>query len=222
MAGPVAGGDLIGRFTVHRHRRLFGGQGEENVVETRSAHLGGRAGHAAGVEPSKDLGQQRRTVGPPHHHTVLVVADHPPHAHGPQGRDRARQPRRVALRSATPAGADRWTWTVSPPRRALSSAGVPVATMRPWSITATVSASRSASSRYCVVNSIVVPSAARPSTSAQTSRRLAGSSPEVGSSRNSTAGSDSRGTAAAGRGGGAAGEGRSPGRETAPRAPTAG
>ena len=50
------------------------------------------------------------------------------------------------------------------------------------------SASRSASSRYCVVSSTVVPSATTRRTASQTSARPRGSSPVVGSSRKSTAG----------------------------------
>ena len=53
----------------------------------------------------------------------------------------------------------RWTSSRSPPTRALSSSAVPSAITMPWSMTAMRSASRSASSRYCVVSSTVVPSA---------------------------------------------------------------
>ena len=45
----------------------------------------------------------------------------------------------------------------SPPTWDLSSSAVPRAITRPWSITAIWSARRSASSRYCVVSSSVVP-----------------------------------------------------------------
>ena len=75
------------------------------------------------------------------------------------------------------------TIRVWPPVRAFSSAGVPSATTRPWSMTAIWSASSSASSRYCVVSSTVTPSAVRVRTMSQTSLRLRGSSPVVGSSR---------------------------------------
>ena len=51
------------------------------------------------------------------------------------------------------------TSSCSPPMRALSSSAVPSAITRPWSMTEIVSASASASSRYCVVSSRVVPSA---------------------------------------------------------------
>ena len=49
------------------------------------------------------------------------------------------------------------TSTRSPPTRAFSSSAVPSAMTRPWSMTAMRSARRSASSRYCVVSSTVVP-----------------------------------------------------------------
>ena len=72
---------------------------------------------------------------------------------------------------------------------ALSRPGVSSATIRPSSMIPTRLASWSASSRYCVVRKTVVPSPFRSSTSSQIVRRLTGSSPVVGSSRNSTRGS---------------------------------
>ena len=76
----------------------------------------------------------------------------------------------------------------SVPMRAFSSSGVPCATVRPWSSTTMSSASWSASSRYCVVRMIVVPSRTRSRSMSQRSLRLRGSRPVVGSSRNSTCG----------------------------------
>ena len=76
----------------------------------------------------------------------------------------------------------------SPPSLDFSSSGDPSAITRPWSITETWSASWSASSRYWVVSSTVVPSATSARTAAQTSLRPRGSRPVVGSSRNSTGG----------------------------------
>jgi hypothetical protein len=64
-----------------------------------------------------------------------------------------------------------------------SSSGVPVAITLPWSITTMSWANWSASSKYCVVSSTVTPSAVRVRTMSQTSLRLRGSSPVVGSSR---------------------------------------
>ena len=61
--------------------------------------------------------------------------------------------------------------------------------MRPLSMMPTRSASSSASSRYCVVRKIVMPSSGLSRrTSAHTLARLTGSSPVVGSSRNRTSG----------------------------------
>ncbi len=76
-----------------------------------------------------------------------------------------------------------------PPMSDLSSAEVPSAMTEPWSITTIRSASSSASSRYCVVSSTVVPSATSSRVISQRLSRLAGSSPVVGSSRNRTRGS---------------------------------
>ena len=67
---------------------------------------------------------------------------------------------------------------------AFSAAGVPSATIRPWSMIPTRSASTSASSRYCVVRKTVTPSSrASRATSSQSAVRLWMSSPVVGSSR---------------------------------------
>ena len=71
---------------------------------------------------------------------------------------------------------------------ALSSPLVPSAMTLPWSMMAMRSASWSASSRYCVVSSTVVPSATSTRTISHTWLRLRGSRPVVGSSRNSSSG----------------------------------
>ena len=86
-----------------------------------------------------------------------------------------------------PARGDRprsWRTTTSmrsPPTWALSSSAVPRAMIRPWSTTAIVSASSSASSRYWVVSSSVVPSRdqapddvphAQPAAGVEAGRRL--------------------------------------------------
>ena len=77
-------------------------------------------------------------------------------------------------------------------RSCLSSARVPLAMIRPsWRI-AIRSASCSASSRYCVVSSTVVPCPASSLTLLHTSMRDCGSSPVVGSSRKITGGSPIR------------------------------
>src|ERR1017187_8354160 len=79
-----------------------------------------------------------------------------------------------------------------PGTRALSCSGLPSATRAPWSSTATRSASWSASSRYCVVNRIVTPSAARPRMICHMVWRPRGSSPVVGSSRKTIRGAPTR------------------------------
>ncbi len=70
----------------------------------------------------------------------------------------------------------------------LSSSGVPSAMTRPWSTTTMRWARASASSRYCVVSSTVTPSPSSSRMASHTRWRLVGSSPVVGSSRNSTGG----------------------------------
>src|SRR4029453_2079196 len=90
--------------------------------------------------------------------------------------------------SAASSARERATSNCAPPMRRLSSSGLPAAIVRPWSTTTTRSASSSASSRYCVVSRSVVPSATRVRITFHIRRRLTGSSPVVGSSRNSTGG----------------------------------
>ena len=89
--------------------------------------------------------------------------------------------RSIAGRSPASAGT---TSTAGRAISALSSAGVPSATIRPWSMIPTRSERTSASSRYWVVRKTVTPSsfASRP-TSRQSALRLCGSRPVVGSSR---------------------------------------
>ena len=69
----------------------------------------------------------------------------------PTDSQRRRRPRRPRP------GRRRSTASRSPPICAFSSSGVPRAIARPWSMTTMSSQSRSASSRYCVVSSSVVP-----------------------------------------------------------------
>ncbi len=88
----------------------------------------------------------------------------------------------------------RWTGSTSrtcsapEPTEALSWLLVPSAMTLPWSTTAMRSASWSASSRYWVVNSTVVPAATSARTISQTWLRLRGSRPVVGSSRKISSG----------------------------------
>ena len=86
--------------------------------------------------------------------------------------------------------------TTDVPSLAFNAAGVPSAMTRPWSTTMMFRARRSASSRYWVVSSTVVPRATRFSITPQRSCLLWGSSPVVGSSRKRTGG---RATSAAAR-----------------------
>ena len=91
---------------------------------------------------------------------------------------------RTALHARSAPSSTRATITSDPIER-FSSVGVPSVMRRPWLMMPTRSASSSASSRYCVVRKIVMPSALRRRTSSHTRTRLAGSRPVVGSSRNS-------------------------------------
>ena len=115
--------------------------------------------------------------------------------------DRRRRPRRPSPR--------RWRASASPstlatmtslPTDRFRSSGVPSATMRPWSMMPTRWARASASSRYCVVRKMVMPSCSLSRrTSSHTWARLTGSSPVVGSSRNSTSGLCTRAAARSSR-----------------------
>ena len=80
----------------------------------------------------------------------------------------------------------------SPPIIAFSSSAVPSAMMWPASITLMRSARRSASSMYCVVSTIVVPSLLSSAITSHRLMRLRGSSPVVGSSRNRMVGATIR------------------------------
>ena len=101
----------------------------------------------------------------------------------PEAREQRREPLAVVVLL-------RHDLDVAVPISAFSCAGVPSATIRPWSMIPTRSASTSASSRYCVVRNTVTPSSrARRPTSSQSAVRLCGSSPVVGSSRKRVDGS---------------------------------
>src|SRR5699024_2611990 len=99
---------------------------------------------------------------------------------------------RMSTARSTSSGRETVTTRLAAPERSLSSSGVPSAMTPPWSITITRSANWSASSRYCVVSSSVVPSRTRSRSTSQSSLRERGSSPVVGSSRNSTGGAATR------------------------------
>ena len=105
----------------------------------------------------------------------------------------ARRRRRGCASGRSRRGTRRRAWVAGRGRaRSRSSAfrlaGVPSRTISPPSMIASRSQSASASSRYCVVRNTVVPRSLIRRTSSQTVSRLDGSSPVVGSSRNSTSG----------------------------------
>ncbi len=78
----------------------------------------------------------------------------------------------VSIASRRWSGSSSVTSSFSPPTRSLSSSEVPSAITSPWSITAIESARRSASSRYWVVSSTVVPDATRSSIVSHSASRL--------------------------------------------------
>ena len=96
--------------------------------------------------------------------------------------------RRISVALALSPADTRLISTRWPPMDAFNSSAVPRAITFPSSMTQMLSASRSASSRYCVVSSTVVPSPTRVVMMSHMPRRLRGSSPVVGSSRNRTFG----------------------------------
>ena len=111
--------------------------------------------------------------------TVVARRATSPHANARQRLDDAR---------ASSGRVSRATSIRSPPTRRLSSAAVPRSITTPWSMTTISSARRSASSRYCVVSSVVMPLCTSSSMRSHIAMRLRGSRPVVGSSRNSTDG----------------------------------
>ena len=96
--------------------------------------------------------------------------------------EQRRPPRRGCSRS--------WTTTSirSPPTCVFSSSAVPRAMIWPWSTTAISSASSSASSRYCVVRSSVLPSRTWLRMTSHMREPAARVEPVVGSSRNRSRG----------------------------------
>ena len=90
--------------------------------------------------------------------------------------------------TAAAEGVARVTSTRALREASLSSCGVPSAMTRPWFTTTMRLASSSASSRYCVVSRTVTPSSNSSRMASHTRWRDDGSSPVVGSSRNSTGG----------------------------------
>ena len=150
------------------------GLGEEDVVERGRVQLQRLDRDPLGVER-------------PHHLGQLAPRRRSSRDRGAFGARRRRARRsgrgRRPARSRSP-GSRGTASTVGRPISAFSSAGVPSATMWPWSMIPTRLASASASSRYWVVRKTVTPSsAASRATSSQSAVRLWMSRPVVGSSR---------------------------------------
>ena len=151
-----------------------GGNGQEHVVEAGA--VGGHLERGRGglLEPAQELEDLAgRALGG--------------HVDGAQPAVRAHRVE-AAERTLVTGQVENCSRTTSAPSLAFSSSGVPRATTRPWSSTATVSASWSASSRYWVVSRTVTPSSTRRRTVLHICSRLRGSSPVVGSSRNTRGG----------------------------------
>ena len=144
---------------------------EEDVVEGRRAQLDVVDDDALGVHRADHVRQPEAVAEA--HGEVALVAERLTEA--------AEQ-----LRDLRPCRSS-WhgiTWMLGRPISAFSAAGVPSATILPWSMIPTRSASTSASSRYCVVrNTVTLSSRASRATSSQRAVRLCGSRPVVGSSR---------------------------------------
>ena len=178
VAGHDRSSRVVPAFELASSVEVVAGELEEHVVERGGAQ--GEVAHPDRrvVQRDRDRADRRRAVLDADGELVVVALD----------ADDAVHPfERGACRGgvALDPGDDR--------RRCrslrFSSSGVPSATSRPRSTMPTRSASSSASSRYCVVRKMVMPSSSlRRRTSSHTLARLIGSSPVVGSSRNSTSG----------------------------------
>ena len=144
---------------------------EEHVVERRRAQLDVVDGDA---RRRRSRARRRRARGP----RRGARRGRRPASGSPK---RARNARDALARPRAGTGSRA---TLGRPISALSAVGVPSATIRPWSMIPTRSASTSASSRYCVVRNTVTPSSrASRATSSHSAVRLCGSRPVVGSSR---------------------------------------
>ena len=146
------------------------GEGEEHVVEVGAAQPDVEHLDAAALQPAQRLGEG-----------VGAAADRDADPPGLLVDLRLARPRAGRSRSTGPADVLGARPTVSssrcPPTCALSSSPVPRAMTRPRSMTTIESASRSASSRYCVVSRIVVPPSARSAMNSHMPSRLRGSRP---------------------------------------------
>ena len=139
------------------------GLGEEDVVERRRVQL--RGARSAMPSASSARTTSASCASPPSQ----------PHRDAPRGASRhalAEALEHLARARSRSAGVARdRPRRVGRPISALSAAGVPSATIWPWSMIPTRSASTSASSRYCVVRKTVTPSSrARRATSSHSAR----------------------------------------------------
>ena len=175
-AGSIAGTRLgsLGSASSRRALERASGLGEEDVVERRRVQL---EMLRRGAPRRRARARRRRArSSPPSRRTRRALGDR---RHGV-----AEALERSCSTAARSAGSAGIASTLGRPISALSAAGVPSATMWPWSMIPTRSARTSASSRYCVVRKTVTPSScASRATSAQSAVRLWGSRPVVGSSR---------------------------------------
>ena len=142
--------DLGGVVLVLVFLRGVAGEREEHVVERRPAAPRRRRPRTPAASSSRTT--SGTMPGAARTGTVTVrarVVD----ASAPQ----ARSASTVTTSSSRRRRRRRSTSTRSPPMLALQLVGVPRAMTAPWSMTMISSARRSASSRYCVVSSVVVP-----------------------------------------------------------------
>ena len=129
--------------------RVGAGEGEEHVVEAGLTTVEVDGVDAGVVERAHDV-DHARALGDRRGDDEHVFVER--RVVGRELRERAGRGDQLRRRPTT------FTSMRSLPMRAFSSSGVPWATARPWSSTTMSSASRSASSRYCVVRISVVPS----------------------------------------------------------------
>ena len=106
----------------------------------------------------------RRAAGPPPRSSPRRSRDGTPHGRRPRATGSVARERRKSATARWPRGSRRpgWTSSRSPPTGPSARPASLPRSRSPWSITAIRSASRSASSRYCVVSSTVAPSRDEP------------------------------------------------------------
>ena len=161
-----------------RLRRSRGGTPLRASAALPAARRASRRGRAARprARPRARAWPRRRR------RTPRVAAPAPRRRRGPSAPASAARSRPVGAENSV----------CSPAAPAMSSLGVPAATIRPWSMIATRSHSCSASSMAWVVSTTVTPSVRSSRTRRHVVARAWGSIPAVGSSRNTTAGRPTR------------------------------